>query len=70
MKIFGKEIQKTTFITVTIGKKCYDYPKDIPLPRVGEIVSIDSSEFGRVTRVLHQMMGKGFRMISIETEIE
>lgn len=68
MKIF--KTKKTTFVTVEIGDKAYDYPKDLPIPRIGETVSIQNSPFGRVTRVLHQITDKTFRMISIYTEVE
>lgn len=66
MKIFRKG--KETFITVEINGKAYDYPKDMPLPRMGELVQMGDSPFGRVTRVLHQICDKEFRMISISTE--
>ena len=68
MKLFKKK--KTTFITVEIGGKAYDYPKDMPLPRIGEVVSMDGSPFGRVTRILYQINGDDFRMISIDTDVE
>lgn len=70
MKIFGKETLKTTFINVTIGDKCYDYPKDMPLPRIGETVCIGDSVFGKVTRIVYQVLGKHFRMININTDAE
>lgn len=66
-KIFRNK--KTTFITVEIGNKCYDYPKDLPIPRIGETVSMTGSEFGKVTKVLYQIQDETFRMISIYTEI-
>ena len=65
MKIFRKG--KETFITVEINGKAYDYPKDMPLPRMGELVQMGDSPFGRVIRVLHQI-NKDLRMISISTE--
>lgn len=65
MKLFKKK--KVTFITVVIDGKSYDYPQDLPLPRIGEIVSIESSASGRVTQVFYQMVDKSFRSISIYT---
>lgn len=66
MKLFKKK--KTTFITVVIDGKSYDYPQDLPMPRIGEVVSIESSASGRVTQVFYQMVDKAFRSISIYTE--
>lgn len=66
MKLFKKK--KTTFITVIIDDKAYDYPQDLPMPRIGEVVSIESSASGRVTQVFYQMVDKAFRSISIYTE--
>lgn len=65
MKLFKKK--KVAFITVVIDGKSYDYPQDLPLPRIGEIVSIESSASGRVTQVFYQMVDKSFRSISIYT---
>lgn len=66
MKLFKKK--KATFITVVIDGKSYDYPQDLPIPRIGEVVSIESSASGIVTQVFYQMVDKAFRNISIYTE--
>lgn len=66
MRLFKKKI--ITFITVEINGKAYDYPKDLPLPRIGELVLIDNSHFGKVNRISHQIDGNYFRMITISTE--
>lgn len=66
MKLFKKK--KTTFITVIIDDKAYDYPQDLPMPRIGEVVFIENSPGGRVTQVFYQMIDKTFRNISIHTE--
>ena len=58
------------FVTVTIDGKAYDYPKDMPIPRIGETVSICGSKFGIVTRVLHQVEDSTFKMITISTKVD
>ncbi len=68
MNIFKKAV--TTFTTVVIDGKAYDYPKNLPIPRIGETVSVYGSKFGIVTRILHQIEDKNLRMITISTKID
>lgn len=56
------------FITVQIGDSAYDYPKDMPIPRIGEKVQINDSEFGRVMDIVYQLEAD-YKMISIYTEL-
>jgi len=60
--------KKITIINVIIEEKAYDYPRDLPIPKIGETVSVGDSHFGKVTRVLYQIEDKDFRMITIYTE--
>lgn len=64
-ELFNKK--KRTYVTVEIDGKAYDYPKDIPIPRIGECISIDYSGFGKVTKIFHQVVDN-FRYVSIHTE--
>lgn len=59
--------KKRTYVTVEINGKAYDYPKDMPIPRIGECISVDYSSFGKVTKIFHQVVGN-FRYVSIHTE--
>lgn len=55
------------FRTIEIKGKCYDIPKDMPLPRIGERVGV-GSKFGTVSMVVYQFVDttKNFA-ISIKT---
>lgn len=64
-ELFNKK--KRTYITVEIDGKAYDYPKDMPIPRIGECISVDYSGFGKITKIFHQVVGN-FRYVSIHTE--
>lgn len=64
-KLFNKK--KRTYVTVEIDGKAYDYPKDMPIPRIGECISVDYSGFGKVTKIFHQVVDN-FRYVSIHTE--
>ena len=68
MNILKKAV--TTFTTVVIDGKSYDYPKNLPIPRIGETVSVYGSKFGIVTGILHQIEDKNLRMITISTKID
>lgn len=68
MNIFKKAV--TTFVSVIIDGKAYDYPKDMPIPRIGETVSVYGSKFGIVTGILHQIEDKNLRMITISTKVD
>ena len=61
--------KKIKFITITINEKAYDLPKDMPLPRLHERVSVDSSDFGIVSDVCYQVM-EDFWMVTIRTKPE
>lgn len=67
MNLFKKK--KTTFITIAIDGKAYDYPQDLPMPRIGEVVFMENSRGGRVTQVFYRMVDKTFRSISVYTEL-
>lgn len=58
----------TTYITVEIGDKGYSYPQDLPLPRVGEFISMEKSPICEVIDILYQIPDKSFRMITIKTK--
>lgn len=64
-ELFNKK--KCTYVTVEIDGKAYDYPKDMPIPRIGECISVDYSGFGKVTKIFHQVVDN-FRYVSIHTE--
>lgn len=64
-ELFNKN--KRTYVTVEIDGKAYDYPKDMPIPRIGECISVDYSGFGKVTKIFHQVVDN-FRYVSIHTE--
>lgn len=64
-ELFNKK--KRTYVTVEIDGKAYDYPKDMPIPRIGECISVDYSGFGKVTKIFHQVVNN-FRYVSIHTE--
>lgn len=64
-ELFNKK--KRTYVTVEIDGKAYDYPKDMPIPRIGECLSVDYSGFGKVTKIFHQVVDN-FRYVSIHTE--
>ena len=68
MNLFKHSI--TTFVSVIIDGKAYKYPKDMPIPRIGETVSVCGSKFGIVTRVLHQVEDNTLRMITISTKVD
>ena len=68
MNLFKKNTPE--FVSVIIDGKAYDYPKNMPIPRIGETVSIYGSKFGIVTRVLHQVEDSTFRMITISTKVD
>lgn len=68
MNILKKAV--TIFTTVVIDGKAYDYPKNLPIPRIGETVSVYGSKFGIVTRILHQIEYKNLIMITISTKID
>lgn len=59
--------KKRTYVTVEIDGKAYDCPKDMPIPRIGECISVDYSGFGKVTKIFYQIIGN-FIYISIHTE--
>lgn len=64
-ELFNKK--KRIYITVEIDGKAYDYPKNMPIPRIGECISVDYSGFGKVTKIFHQVVDN-FRYVSIHTE--
>lgn len=66
MKLFRKTNKVTTLRVVNIKGKAYDYPLDIPIPRIGEIVSVDNSPFGKVEGITYQV-DESFRMTTIYT---
>lgn len=45
----------TTFLVVEIGAKAYDYPQHLPMPRIGERISVGDSDIARIVDVLHQV---------------
>lgn len=61
-----KKKAEEIFIIVVIGRKAYDYPQDMPLPRVGERVSIENAT-GVVIDVIHSQYGT-FREVKIDTK--
>lgn len=56
-----------TYITVEIGDKGYSYPQDLPLPRVGEFISMEKSPICEIVDILYQISDT-FRMITIKTK--
>jgi hypothetical protein len=62
--------KKTLLISVTIDGKAYDWPKAWQdyIPRLGEQVQIDDSRIAVVTRILRQVTGYDFLVISIFAE--
>lgn len=64
MNIFKK---KNKFITIIIDGKGYDYPKDLPIPRIGETIGMYDSKFGLVNDIIHQVIADDFMMITIKT---
>ncbi len=50
-------MKKPDFITITIGNKCFDYPKGFYLPRVGETVFIEDTNCV-ITQINYHVNGK------------
>lgn len=55
MGLFRKKLEFRT-IDFVEQQKAFDYPKHLPLPRIGELVQIDGI-FGRVVDVRHSISG-------------
>ena len=55
MGIFSKKLEFRV-IDFVEQQKAFDYPKHLPLPRVGELVSIEGI-FGRVVEVRYVITG-------------
>lgn len=71
MNLFKKKPATPTFLTVEIDGKAYDYPKNLPIPRIGERISISKSNIATVKNVLYQVSEaheEQFSMITITTE--
>jgi len=71
MKLFRNKSSKLTFLTVEIDGKFYDYPKDFPIPHIGEKITINGSNMAMVKGVLYQVSEAdkdNFNMIIITTE--
>lgn len=71
MNLFKKKSSKPTFLTVGIDGKAYDYPKHLPIPRIGERISISDSNIATVKDVFYEVSEaheKHFSMITIKTE--
>lgn len=71
MNLFRKKLLKPTFLTVEIDGKAYDYPKNLPIPRIGERISISDSNIATVKDVLYQVSEaheEHFSMITIKAE--
>lgn len=71
MKLFKKKSEKTTFLTVEIDGQDYDYPKYLPIPHIGERISISNSNIATVKDVLYQVSEaheEHFSRITIKTE--
>lgn len=62
---FIRKKKDTVFIIVVIGSKAYDYPEDMPIPRIGEQVRIENA-IGIVEAVKHSQYGT-FKEVLIET---
>lgn len=65
----------TTFVVVEIGAKAYDYPQYLPMPRIGERISVGDSNIVRIVDVLYQVSfdkkGKNIlNNITIRTQYE
>jgi hypothetical protein len=65
----------TTFITITIGSKAYDYPKGLPLPQKGDRVMFDDNGYVTVSHTQHQIMfdekmKNVMNLITIQTELD
>lgn len=58
---------KIDFITIEIDGKAYDYPKYMPIPRIGEEVCLYDSKIAIVKSVLYQI-SNNLKMITITTE--
>lgn len=54
MGLFSKKLEFRTIDFVDHGK-AFDYPKHLPIPRIGELVQIDGI-FGRVVDVKHSLV--------------
>jgi hypothetical protein len=50
-------MKKPDFITVTVGNRCFDYPKDFYLPRIGEYVFFDHI-CCKITEINYHVNGK------------
>lgn len=71
MKFFKKKSAQPTFLTVEIDGKAYDYPQNIPIPCIGERISVSDSNIATVKDVLYQVNEAHeppFCMITIRTE--
>ena len=58
------------FRTIEIDGKAFDVPKDMPLPRIGERVSVCFGKFGTVIDVVYQFQDTRDYMITIKTICE
>lgn len=70
----SKKSKEFNFITVQIGDYAYDYPKNTPLPRIGELITIDGRESARVVDVSYiindSTSNNPGKMITIYTELD
>ncbi len=55
MSILFRRNKVTRFVTVDCGTKSYDWPKGMPMPRLGEMVFYDDMN-GRVTDVRYAIL--------------
>jgi len=62
---FFKRKKEKVFIIVHLHGEAYDYPQDMPLPRIGETVMIENKR-GEVISVDHMIYGT-FKEIRVQT---
>jgi len=55
-----------TYLTITIDDKCYDLPKDMPIPQKGSNVFIDG-KIGIVNIINYHIVDGELYMISLFT---
>lgn len=60
------DMMKLKFYTIKIEGKCYDLPKDMPIPQIGSVVFVDN-EAGVVDRIHYHVVRGKIHMISIFT---
>lgn len=52
-----KKSKDFNFIAVQLGGYAYDYPKNTPIPRIGELISVDDSRSARVVDISYIIIG-------------